>query len=325
MKNFLIIVFSLFATMGFGQNSKTPAGALGTTEEIQFNMEGPEDDPFKIPESVKQYQNEKKVAESRVKYCRMYNKMHISYYDDIYYVEACKRRRVDAADAQYKLTSRRTKIQIVDSDVIAVIPEGDAMSHVKKKNLRSCKALNGKYVTFSDVDVYYVEKCKLKIFPDWDSYIKHRNQGGLTGEILGLEWEEFSSFLEYDKEGRLIEYDVKGKVREYDAQGLFKDQDDEKFKPFRRMNSVVGEEYAKAKEVGPEVDIIPVDEACRGLNGRWVSFYSRMYKVEACRKRELDPELFWKKNKGKGAQLKVLELTDEQWISLPEGKPWDVK
>ena len=39
-------------------------------------------------------------------------------------------------------------------------------------------------------------------------------------------------------------------------------------------------------------DIIPLDEACRGINGRLVSFI-RAHRIENCRKREiLDPDLY---------------------------------
>ena len=256
--------------------------------EIKFKISGPEEDPFHISEAVKQYQDQKKVAALRKKYCKLYDKKYISYYETVYWVESCKVKEVDSSDMQYELTKTRKKITPVESEVIAVIPQGDPMSMGDKKKLRKCKDLEGRYVTFSDVDVYLVQKCKLRMFTDWESYIAHRNKRKTNRQIIQLNWEEFGSLEEGDE-----------------------------------MDSVLDEEFAKlARQIEKDVDIIPVDEACAGLNGKTVSFYSRMYKIQKCRKHELDPEKFWKIRRH-AKQAKIQELTSEQWISLPNGKPID--
>ncbi|MEI6398419.1 MAG: hypothetical protein WCO71_06595 [Pseudomonadota bacterium] len=71
------------------------------------------------------------------------------------------------------------------------------------------------------------------------------------------------------------------------------------------------------------MDIIPIDEACKGVDGKIVTFYSRMYKIEKCRKREIDAESFTMH--GGAGSSKLTELKPEQWISMPDGKPYSDK
>ena len=60
-----------------------------------------------------------------------------------------------------------------------------------------------------------------------------------------------------------------------------------------------------------KVDTIPLDEACSGLEGRYVSYYSRVYKIYKCHKRPVDPVQFSRK-----VMKKPTELSSEQWLSL---------
>ena len=86
------------------------------------------------------------------------------------------------------------------------------------------------------------------------------------------------------------------------------------------MRSVVDDMFAKLLTGSAGVEIIPVDEACEGVNNMVVSYYSRLYRIERCRKREIiSPELFMKKAGRNLAKLK--EMSSEQWLSLPDGEP----
>ena len=64
-------------------------------------------------------------------------------------------------------------------------------------------------------------------------------------------------------------------------------------------------------------DVIPIKQACKGLNGSFVSYVDKIYKIENCRKREIDPEYFVSKYKN----IKLKEISSNQWVSLPDGKP----
>lgn len=144
---------------------------------------------------------------------------------------------------------------------------------------RSCSELEGKYVSLDFDEIWQVSGCKKRKFPDWMTY--SRNRGGLDKEspILELTWEEFNSIK-----------DGKDFASVYD-----------------------GEIEAKTRDT----DIIPLNEACHGIEGKYVFFYSRVYRIEKCSRRQIDPEKFSREF----PDVSPKELTAEQWISLPLGKP----
>ena len=90
----------------------------------------------------------------------------------------------------------------------------------------------------------------------------------------------------------------------------------------RDISSIIDKDFAKLLDGSAGVDIIPVDEACKGVDGKIVTFYSRMYKIEKCRKREIDAESFTMHRKL--GDVKLIELKPEQWISMP-GSAWGGK
>ena len=63
-------------------------------------------------------------------------------------------------------------------------------------------------------------------------------------------------------------------------------------------------------------DILPIDEACKGLNGTFVSYFSKIYKIQGCRKHEVDAEKFMLHY----PTYRLKEMKSEQWVSLPTGK-----
>lgn len=222
--------------------------------------------------------------------CKKYEGHLIAYYGDVYKVQNCRRRALTNNKTVYGLQREGQKVLDVSGDVIAALAEGDALDFAETKTqARTCAQLEGKYVTFSNVDVYFVERCKRRIFSDWETYIRHREKrSDKKGEILALSWIEF-----------------------------------DQLKPGDDVPSVVDDMFKKLLTGEAGVEIIPVDEACHGVDGKLVSYYQRLYKIERCRKREiLDPELYTKKL-GLNTKVKFVELTSEQWLSLPNGQPVD--
>ena len=59
------------------------------------------------------------------------------------------------------------------------------------------------------------------------------------------------------------------------------------------------------------------------MDGKIVTFYSRMYKIEKCRKREINAEKYTMGRRVNDAKL--IELRPEQWVSMPDGKPFEPK
>lgn len=221
--------------------------------------------------------------------CRKYNNKYISYAGNVYLVENCKTREIQTSDMIFELNRKQTKFIEVDAQTVATLDSGEPVTGIRPMSTkkRSCKELTSKYVTYSYSDVFYVEGCKRLPFPDWETYIEHRKKHGHTrSEIDALTYEEFQSLP-----------------------------------PGKEVPSILQSEFAKLLVGKKGIEVIPVDEACRGVNGQYASFHSKFYKVEKCHKREIDPELFSMHQGLASRKLKVVELTAEQWLSLPDGKP----
>lgn len=221
------------------------------------------------------------------RYCAKHNGQLIAYYGDVYQVQKCTRRRIENSKTLARMIAKGAKVHDVDGDVVAAIPEGEPLDNdLIRDSLRTCKELNKKYVSYSSVDVYYVEKCQRRVMPDWTTYIKHRDgRGDERGEIIALSWEEFTAI----EEGPPVP-------------------------------SVVDDMFARLLAGEADIDIIPIDEACEGVNGKVVTYYDKMYRIEKCRRREiLDPGTILQPLAMQ--RKKFIELSSQQWLSLPEGEP----
>jgi hypothetical protein len=222
------------------------------------------------------------------KVCAKYKGKLISVYGEIYKLKDCVRHLVQDQEEIFKFNRQGMSVVEVDAKDVAALPVGDHWSEVSVKE-RPCSFFSKKYVTFSYTDIYFVENCVKRLVPDYETLVQHRKERGQpNGEVLALTSREFYSL----KQGR-------------------------------DLTSVMDREFNKLLDGSAGVDIIPVDEACRGVEGKFVTFYSRMYKIEKCRKREIDAEAFTMKRKG--ADLKLIELKAEQWLSMPDGKPYSHK
>ncbi len=208
--------------------------------------------------------------------CKKYEGKYISYYDKVYFVKGCRRSQVEQPPANIN-------VAIVGSAEFSQIPLELPKSKkgVKKSN---CKELNNKYVTEGYVYVYYVENCKLNMFPDWATYQAHLKLKGKKSE-------------------NLVELD------------LLKYPD---LKEGETYLSVVDQDKTIIDHIrNDKTDVIPLKKACKGLEGKYVSYVDKIYKIEKCRKREADPEEFISKHQN----VKLIELSSNQWVSIPDGKP----
>jgi len=219
------------------------------------------------------------------RYCKQYEGHMVAFYDDIYKVEHCTLRKILDNKTVYNMQRSGQTVQDVSSDVIAALHEGEALDEASTaKYARSCKQLEHQYVTFSSVDVYFVDHCTKRLFPDWTTYIKHRERhNDKNGEILSLSAWEFARL----------------------RSGV-------------PIPSIVDDLFARLLTGSAEVEVIPVDEACAGIEGKVVAFYSHVYKIERCRKRDIDEPDRYLKRLGID-KIKVVEMSSEQWLSLPDG------
>ncbi len=216
--------------------------------------------------------------------CRKFEGQFIAYYDRIFKVENCKRREVLSDDDGQNPILRGLRIISIENITIAKIPEGPAFGSTPKGRKPDCARIEGRYVISRASDVFFVEACKKRPFPDWDTYADHSaKQQKSRKDILELPEEEFLA-LPLGTE----------------------------------FKSSLNDEYRKMLVTEKNIDVLPLDEACKGLNGSYLSYYSKIYKVDACRKQEVDAERFLTRF----PNYKLREMSSEQWISIPTGKPF---
>jgi hypothetical protein len=240
--------------------------------------------PNQPPAAIKTFSQ----AETK-KVCAKYQNKLISVYGEIYRLKNCTRHLVQNQDDIFKLSRQGLATVDVEATDVAAIPVGEPWEVVNTVE-RPCAFFSKKYVTYSYTDIYFVESCVRHLVPDYETFLAHSQKNGSRqgATLLSLTTNEFFKM----------------------SQG----QD---------IPSMLDKEFAKHLAHYGNVDIIPIDEACKGAEGKIVTFYSRMYKIEKCHKREIDPESFTMHSSI--GNTKLPELQSEQWVSMPDGKPYPDK
>lgn len=209
--------------------------------------------------------------------CRKYEGKYIVYYGKMFMVKSCQRTLLNRKEVTL-LMRTDLKVTEVDINTIAMIPLVNPAGRIVSST-EDCRRLNGNYVLSTGGDMYYVRDCKKYLFPDWESYLDHVKSK--PGDVLELE--DF----------------------ELDAVAMG-----------GTLDSTLDKEFSQANVEATETDMIPIEEACREINGATVSYYSKIYKIENCRKREIEDTARWTRE---NSNTKVNELTPEQWLSIPNG------
>ena len=235
------------------------------------------------PPPQKSFSSKEKKAE-----CKKYEGKYIGYYGSVFKVQSCLRREIVRADSIGAVTAKGITIIPVESDTIIKLDPGRDLSLRHLANERGCKQLEGQYVVTGASDIYFIEGCKKRIFPDWETYLEHKKKHKQSKkEILELSEFEFNRI--------------------------------QTSQPFE---SVLDEEYKRLLGAYKMMEIVPIDEACKGIDGRFVTYYSKIYKIERCYKREVFGSI---KEVMRLPTNGFKELSSEQWLSLPNGKPYELK
>lgn len=279
----------------------------------------------------------RKRRKKTLKLCNEYNGKLISYYDTVFQVVNCQRVPIDHTVVNGHL-KKGEKIFKVTSEVIYLIPLQKSQRKKAKASL-SCKDIDGEYVTADHEVIYFIDRCKKRRFPDWQTYQEHRHKQGIHQ----------SQFL-------LVDQRTLAKLR---SRPDFPSSLPSTTSPLDKDHTTQ----------------LSRTQLCQKLEGQFISYFSQVYYVEKCRKRPLDslafsrftarllvppPEASHPKdartprvpaaaNQVKGEQgeteiedkekenndnpytdpydrlPEVIQITDNQWIRLPLGKPYDLK
>ena len=215
--------------------------------------------------------------------CRKYEGRYIGYYGKLYKVEGCKRRKVASQKLRLKIMkSNSANIQSVTGEVIRALElGGDMTGHLNSK--RSCRQLDEQYMTVDYIEIYFAQNCRLYRIPDWQTFKTRRKKYRQnTNPILEVSLAELMQF------GTPL-----------------------------TMSSELDRRQHNLGIIEEQVEVISIGQACKGLNNKYASFHGLLYKVENCRKRQIDPAAESRRLRGK---LNPVELSSEQWISIPDKK-----
>ena len=204
--------------------------------------------------------------------CQKYEGMHISYYNQIFLVRDCKRHLISNQKQVYSLTKQGAEIIRVEAAVIRALPAaGKKVSAEQINKEELCREVNNRYISYSR-GIYYVDECRKRPFPNWDSYREHLRTQEEKTEVVALNLQKFRTI------------------------------------PLgKNMPDVNASLLTKRPTVA-----VSAAEVCKDLEGKHVSYYSKIYHIENCQKRLVPYQII----KEEAVEV-VRELTSEQWLALP--------
>ncbi|RYZ68724.1 MAG: hypothetical protein EOP09_09020 [Proteobacteria bacterium] len=281
----LLISFTIFLSpMARAQEDELPSESTSYPSASSSNSPNAKatskaKDDGELPAPVLPKAKEYSAAEMK-KTCAKFEGKYILYYERIFKVEKCKRREYIVEEGmEPKL--RGSKVLTVESETIAQLAQGEPLNGPQKRKPLTCNQLNGQYLLSRGEDIYFVEKCKKRLFPDFDTYTDHSKiRGKRNQDVLEMDESEL------------------GKIAEGEP-----------------IVSSLDAEYKKLLDADKGIDVLDIREACKGLNGKFVAYYSKIYRIEKCRKQPVDPQLFGKRY----PRYEPTELNSDQWISIPTG------
>jgi hypothetical protein len=228
----------------------------------------------------------------KAKTCQQYEGQYLAYYDLVFVVKKCQRHLLSDEEV-YALTRKNIRpLEVPDiARIVQTIPRGGNWSNEEeqRKAENPCSAYDHLYVT-DGLEIYWVDKCELKMFPDWASYESHRGNLGKN-----------PPHLRYLDEKQLL-----------------------KFKRGKPLASVIDGEY---RELDQPIATIPLAQACKGKLNQFVSYLDMVFYIEAtkagCVRRIVDAEAF---TRSRGRETYALqELNSSEVITIPLGSPYLLK
>ena len=228
-------------------------------------------------------------ASERKKECRKYEGKYLGYYGKIYLVENCLRREIVGKELVQKLFKKNISVVSVQADTIVKLKAGKSYTQLPKslRKERSCRSLQGAYILRGGSDIYFIENCTKRSLPDFETYDAHRRERKKDAVLLELTDKEYGQL----KKGEPID-------------------------------SILPNVHKKLMEGWAPVDLLPRMEACKGVDNQYVTYYSKVYRIEKCFKREVKNISKFLKDHEKKVK-RYVELSSQQWLSLPDGPVWD--
>jgi hypothetical protein len=261
--------------------------------------------------AVQKYENIKTKQQA----CGMLEGKVVTYYDSSALVVNCVQRPVEDADLLNELVFRQRKpVAEIPAHVYRLIPFGEPWVAHQSQNLtmsKVCRDLNGRYITSTGTDFYFVEACKKRPF---SSYVELQAHNKSNAPVLTVPPDQVDKIPTGSKlEGN---YD-----REVGA--LYKIVGDSTLSPLSAGNN-----RKKPVTSAAELEELPEKggraqdgkNLCKDLNHKIVSFYSQLFYVTGCQKRPIKeiPIVIQQRFSERGSS--IVDVSSRQLDSIPTGK-----
>lgn len=239
----------------------------------------------------------------------------LTYYDSVAVVLNCQQRPVEDPDLLNELVMKQKKsVSEVPAHVYRLIPFGEPWSANQNQSLtqsKVCRELNGKYVTSTGNDYYFIEACKKRAF---SNYVELQAHNKRSAPVLTVPPDQIDKI----PNGQALEgnYD-----REVEA--LYKIIGDSTLSPLSTKN-----DRKKPVSSAEELEELPlmkgkstdVKTICKELNQKVVSFYSQLFFITQCQKRPVKelPIEVQQRFAERGAS--IIDVSSRQLDLIPTGK-----
>ena len=107
--------------------------------------------------------------------CKRLEGRYISYYGRVYRVAGCRREEIPSPKIG-ALTATGVQIQPVSNDTIIMIPDVPARSKKPGDRQSVCQRYEGQYMIRGGDTMYYVQRCRYRQFPDYETFADHRRK-----------------------------------------------------------------------------------------------------------------------------------------------------
>lgn len=261
--------------------------------------------------AVQKYENIKTKQQA----CATLEGKILTYYDSVAVVLNCQQRPVEDLDLLNELVLKQKKIvSEVPAHVYRLIPFGEPWAANQGQSLtqsKVCRELNGKYVTSTGNDYYFIEACKKRSF---SNYVELQAHNKRNAPVLTVPPDQIDKI----PNGQALEgnYD-----REVEA--LYKIVGDSTLSPLSTKNG-----RKKPVSSAEELEELPlmkgkstdVKTICKELNQKVVSFYSQLFFITQCQKRPVKelPIEVQQRFAERGAS--IIDVSSRQLDLIPTGK-----
>lgn len=247
--------------------------------------------------------------------CQVLEGKVVTYYDSATYVVNCIQRPIEDGDVLNALVFKMGKpVAEVPAHIYRLLPFGEPWVSNQEQNssiAKICRELNGRYVTSTGADYYYIDGCKKRSF---SNYVELQAHNKRNAPILMVPPDQVDKI----PNGRSLEGNYDKEVG-----ALYKIIGESSV-------STLGNGSQNSKPVGSaeDLDSLPkkskkssdTKDFCKQYNKKVVSFYSQLFYISQCQKRPIKelPIAIQQRFSEQGSG--IIDVSSHQLDSIPTGR-----